>query len=1056
MISKFFIERPVLSNVIAFVMMLLGGVAIVTLPIAQFPSITPPTVVVTAFYPGASARTVIDKVALPIEEQVNGVAGMIYMDSSSTDGGNYTLTVSFEIGTDPDAAQILVQNRVSAATAQLPSAVQTQGIITQTKSTAILQIITLTSPDNRFDALYLNNFATLNLQNELARIPGVGGVTVFGVGQYSMRIWLDTNQLMERSLDPSDIVTALQQQNAEVTAGQIGAPPASATQAYQLTVNVNGELSKVEEFENIIVKSDTENGSQITRLKDVARVELGAVSYNQFSEFNGQPTGGVAIYQLPGSNAIATAKLVRKKMDQLSATFPEGLTYSVPLDNTKFVQESVREVFKTLIEAGVLVLLVIMIFLQDWRATLVPATTVPVTIIGAFAGMALMGFTINTLTLFAIVLAIGIVVDDAIVVVEGAAKHIERGKSPHDAAIAAMNELFGPIIGVTLVLISVFLPAAFLPGIVGQMYRQFALVIAVTAVLSGINAITLKPTQCALWLKAHDPNKKKNFFFRGFNSLYDPLERWYAGLIGRMVHRSGLMSLIAFALIALSAVGFMRTPTGFLPTEDQGYLMVAVQLPDGAAISRAKTAMEKLATVIRKVPGVASTIVIGGSGASPIDASASLFNAGVIYAVLEPSKERARSENLASIRSEIIEAVEQIQDANCLVLLPPPIQGLGISEGFQMQLELANGTFDYTRLQSIAQAIVDEAKKHPEIERVLTPFRAHVPQIAINVNRREAVTYGVQATDVFSALETNLGSTYVNQFTKFGRTFDVYAQADTPFRMDIGAVKNYTVQNSSGKMVPIGSLVSIAPALGPAAISLYNLYPTAAILGSSSPGYSSGETLKVMENIASEILPRGMRFQWTGLSYQEKLTGAATIAAFVLAMVLVYFVLAGQYESWILPLAVIFAIPLAVLGTVFALRLTGIPNNLYVQIGLILLIALSAKNAILVVEMARQCRDGGASILDAAVSAARSRFRPIVMTSFTFILGVVPLILSTGAGSASRQSLGITVASGMLASTCLAVVFVPSFYVILQRWAERKSPRTPPEPEAGAPQVAEA
>lgn len=1040
MFSKFFIERPVLSNVIACVMMLLGAVAIRTLPIAQFPPITPPTVVVTAYYPGASAQTVIDKVALPIEEQVNGVEGMIYMESTSSNDGNYSLTVSFQIGTDPDSAQVLVQNRVSSAIAQLPSAVQTQGVVTQTKSTAILQIISLESRDDRYDALFLNNFATLNLQNELARIPGVGGVTVFGVGQYSMRIWLNPVQMQARSLVPSDVVNALKDQNAEVTSGQLGSPPAAKTQAFQFTVNANGQLNTVEQFENIIVKSNTQNGGQITRLGDVARVELGAASYTQFSEYNGRPTGGIAIYQLPGSNAIATAKLVRAKLDELAKGFPEGLTYSIPLDNTVFVKESVREVFKTLMEAGVLVLLVIIVFLQDWRATLVPATTVPVTIIGAFAGMAAMGFTINTLTLFAIVLSIGIVVDDAIVVVEGAAKHIERGKSPKDAAIAAMNELFGPIVAVTLVLMSVFLPAAFLPGIIGQMYRQFALVIAVTALLSGINAMTLKPTQCALWLRTHDPNKKKNFFFRGFNAVYERLEHWYARLIDRMVHHSGLMTFFAAILVALSLVGLIRTPTGFLPTEDQGYIMIAVQLPDGAALGRSQAAMQSLADVIRKVPGVAETIVIGGSGASPIDASASLFNSGVIYAVLKPSKERGRAEDLQVINREVIRAVATVQEANCLVMLPPPIQGLGLSDGFQMQVELSNGTFDYSRLHSVTEAIVAAANKEPAITAALTPFRADVPQLSFTLNRREAETYGVQVGDVFNALETYLGSTYVNQITKFGRTFDVYAQADAPYRLNPEAIKQYTVRNSSGNMVPLGSLASISSAHGPAVISLYNLYPSAAIIGSAAPGYSSGQALSAMEEIAARVLPQGMKYQWTALSYQEKLTGAATVLVFALAMVLVYFVLAGQYESWILPLAVIFAIPLALLGTVLALRLTGLPNNLYVQIGLVLLIALSAKNAILIVEMGRQRREEGLSILEAAVEAARLRFRPILMTSFTFILGVVPLILATGAGAASRQSLGIAVASGMLASTCLAVVFVPSFFVILQRLHERQAP----------------
>ena len=1036
MFSQFFIERPVLSNVIALVMMFLGVVALAVLPVSQFPSITPPTVVVTAYYPGASAQTVIDKVALPIELQVNGVAGMLYMQSSSTDNGNYTLTVSFKIGTDPDTAQVLVQNRVNAALALLPSAVQTQGVIVEAKSTDILQMITLESTSGKYDGLFLNNFATLNLQNELTRIDGVGGVTVFGVGEYSMRVWLDPQQLKARSLEPTNVVSALSSQNTEVTAGQVGSPPAPGGQAYQLTVNANGELNTVEEFENIIVKSSTNSGGQITLLRDVAKVELGAVSYTQFSQYNNRPTGGIAVYQRPGSNAVATAKKVRTKMEELSRNFPKGISYSIPLDNTVFVKESVREVFKTLIEAGLLVLLVIILFLQDWRATLVPATTVPVTIIGAFAGMAAMGFSINTLTLFAIVLSIGIVVDDAIVVVEGATKHLELGKSPKDAAIAAMRELFGPIVAVTLVLMAVFLPAAFLPGIIGQMYRQFALVIAVTALISGINAMTLKPTQCALWLRTPDPARMKNRFFRGFNRLYDILEGWYAGLIARMVRRSGLMTLLALGLVTLSLIGLIRTPTGFLPTEDQGYVVVAVQLPDGSALNRSRLAMESLAKVIRTVPGVGETIVIGGSGSSPIDSSAALFNSGVIYAVLKPFDERKDVGDIRVIQERIIKAVAGVQEANCLVMLPPPIPGLGISDGFQMQVELSNGTFDYDKLSRITKEIVAEANRRPSIHSTLTPFRADVPQLSFKLNRREAETYGVSIGSVFNALQTYLGSTYVNQFTKFGRTFDVYAQADAPFRMDAEAIRQYTVKSSSGGMVPLGSLASIGPTHGPSVIQLYNLFPAASVIGSARHGYSSGEALKTMDDVARLILPEGMKYQWTALSYQEKLAGASTVLVFGLAMILVYLLLAGQYESWILPLAVIAAIPLALLGTVTALRVTGIPNNLYVQIGLVMLIALSAKNAILIVEMARQHREQGLPILESAVAAARLRFRPILMTSFTFILGVVPLILSTGPGAVSRQDLGITAASGMLASTCLAVAFVPSFFVVLQRWQE--------------------
>ncbi len=1041
MLSKFFIERPVLSNVLAFVMMLLGGVAIATLPVSQYPAITPPTIQVTASYPGASARTMADMVAMPIEQQVNGVKGMLYMQSSCTNGGNYTLIVTFDIGTDPNEAQVLVQNRVSQALAQLPKSVQTQGVVTQTKSTAILQIVTLTSPDNKFDALFLNNYALINMQNELLRVDGVGGVTVFGVGQYSMRVWLDPALLQARSLVPNDVIKAIQDQNTEVTAGQIGSPPAPADQAYQLTVKVNGPLNNVGDFENIVVKSDTQNGGQFTRLKDVARVEFGSQQYTQFFKFNGRSAGGIAIYQLPGTNSIDLGKRVRAKVAELAKQFPPGLAYEIPFDTTVFVSESINEVYKTLFETGFLVLLVIMIFLQDWRATLVPATTVPVTIIGAFAGMAALGFTINTLTLFAIVLAIGIVVDDAIVVVEGAARHIESGKTPKAAAIAAMDDLFGPIIGVTLVLISVFLPAAFLPGITGQMYCQFALVIAATAVLSGINAATLKPTQCALWLRTPDPNHKKNIIFRGFNALYQPVENAYARLIGHMVRHSGLMTFIAAILVALAFYGLVKAPTAFIPTEDQGYIMVAVQLPDAASLDRTKDAMAQLADAIKKVPGVLNTIEIGGI--SPIDNNASLANAGIVYAMLKPWSERGKAEGLLPMYDNISKAVLTVQGANSLVLVPPPIPGLGLAGGFQLQVDLTDGSLNYKKLQDATNLVAADLRKDKRIRMAITPFRADVPQLSFNVNRDQARIYDVKVANVFDALETYVGSSYVNQITKFGRTFNVFAQADLPFRGKADAIKQYTVRNESGHMVPLGSLASISDDSGPAVVALYDNYPSAAIVGGAAPGYSSGEAMAFVQETAARLLPSGMKYQWTAMSYQEKLAGSATTLAFVLSLVLVYFVLAGQYENWITPFAVLFAVPLAVLGTVGALKAVNLANNIYVQIGLILLIALSAKNAILIVEMAREHHAKGESVIDSAVAAARARFRPIMMTSITFILGAVPLLLASGAGATARKCLGLAVASGMIASTCLAVVFVPSFYVVLQSLQERgkKKPR---------------
>ncbi len=1035
MFSKFFIERPVLANVIAFLMVLLGGVAILQLPISQYPPITPPTVQVTARYPGASARTVVETVALPIEQQVNGVENMLYMQSTSTNDGLYTLIVTFKIGTDPDFAQVLVQNRVASALAQLPRSVQTQGVVTNKKSTAILQIITLTSPHGKYDSLFLSNYATLRLQNELARLPGVGDVTVFGIGQYSMRVWLDPQQMQDRSLSPSEVILAVQRQNSEVTAGQIGMPPMPSTQDFQFTLNVRGALDKAPEFEQIIVKTD--NNGQITRLGDVARVEMGAQTYSQFFDFDGKPSGGVAIFLLPGANALDTAAAVDNAMKRLAKDFPQDLAYTIPFDTTIFVRDSVNEVYKTLGEAGILVLIVIMVFLQNWRATLVPATTVPVTIIGAFAAMALLGFSINLLTLFAIVLAIGIVVDDAIVVTEGVTQYIERGQPPKEAAINAMRGLFGPIIGITLVLMSVFLPSAFMPGITGQMYRQFALVIASTALISAVNAVTLKPTQCATWLRGHDPKAKKNFFVRGFNAVYGRVEAAYLGIIRRMIKRSGLMVLIALVIIVVAGWGFSRVPTGFIPTEDQGYVLVAVQLPSAASLTRTQSAMAKLREMILQTPGVAHAISIGG--VSPLDNNASLANSGAIYVMFKDWSERGKGENLLDIYDNLSKKLSTFQEADCRVVVPPPIQGLGLSGGFQMEVELTDGSFDYQQLQKVTDRLAGQSTSSPVIQAAFTTFRADVPQLNLDVDRTEAATFNVAVGDVFDTLQSYLGSSYVNQFTKFGHTFTVFAQADDKFRLTPENVLDYYVKSQSGDMVPLGSVASVSTSAGPNIISLYNLYPAATLLGKANDKYSSGQAINTLENLAGRVLPGGVGYEWTAMSLQEKIAGSAVYYIFGLSILLVFFMLAGQYESWIIPFAVILAVPMALLGTVVALLSLGVPNNMYVQIGLVLLIALSAKNAILVVEMARENRAAGKSIVDSAVEAAALRFRPIVMTSLTFILGVLPLVLATGAGANARRCLGITVLTGMIASTCLAVLFVPSLYVVLQNWVERKS-----------------
>ena len=1036
MLTKFFIERPVLANVFALVIMLLGGVALFNLPVAQYPPITPPTIQVTTNYPGASAKTMVETVALPIEQQVNGVENMLYMQSTCTSDGRYTLTITFKVGTDLNFAQVLVQNRVSAAVAQLPPAVQQQGVVTKKKSTAILQIITLTSPDAGYDTLFLSNFATLKLRDTLARVEGVSDVNVFGIGQYSMRVWLDPRKMLQRSLVPSDVVAAIQKQSTFVSAGQINMPPASPGEDFQLTIDVKGNLSTATEFENVIVKYAPDSGGQITRLRDIGRIELGAQTYSQFFKMDGNVAGGIAIYQLPEANALDTAKRVRATMAELAKNFPKGLRYDIPFDTTLFVKASVNEVYHTLFETGALVLIVIIIFLQNWRATLVPATTVPVTIIGAFAAMAVMGFSINLLTLFAVVLAIGIVVDDAIVVVEGVSQHVERGQSPKEASIKAMRELFGPIIGITLVLMSVFVPPAFMPGITGQMYRQFALVIAATALISAINAVTLKPTQCALWLRQADPTRRKNIFFRGFNAVYVRVENFYVRQIRRVVQRSVVMVVIGLFLIGLAGWGLTRIPTSFIPTEDQGYAMVAVQLPDSSSLERTESVMDKLTKICQEQPGVEHSIAIGGL--SPLDGNASLANSGIVYLMFKDWSKRPKGQDLRSIYNGLSSRLANFQDAKTMVIVPPPIQGLGLSGGFQMQLQLTDGSFDLPRLQAVTEELISEAKSSPVIRMALTPLRASVPQISINVNKTQAETLGVMIGDIYQTMQSYLGSSFVNLFTRFGHNYMVYAQADAPYRLEIDTLKNYHVRSQAGEMIPVGTVADIKSTQGAAVFPLYNLFPSATINGSANEVFSSGQALATMETLARKTLPVGMSYEWTAMSYQEKLAGNSTWFIFALALLLVYFVLAGQYESWITPAAVILAVPLALLGTVGALSALGVANNLYVQIGLVLLIALAAKNAILIVEMARECRAAGKSIADATVEACQTRFRPILMTSFTFILGMLPLVVASGAGASARKSLGLAVASGMLASTCLAVFFVPAFYVVLQRWVETK------------------
>ncbi|HWE35217.1 MAG TPA: multidrug efflux RND transporter permease subunit [Isosphaeraceae bacterium] len=1044
MFSRFFIERPIFANVIAIVTMILGVVALLALPVEQYPQITPPTVQVSTSYPGANARVLADTVAAPIEQQVNGVENMIYMSSTSAADGSYKLTVTFEVGTDLDMAQVLVQNRVAIAEPKLPDEVKRQGITTKKQSTAILMVITLTSDDGRrYDSLFLSNYATRSIKDELARIKGVGDINVFGSSDYSMRVWLDPEKLKARHLTTVDVANALSEQNVQVAAGQVGQPPSPADQGFQLSINTLGRLDRVEQFEDIILRADpnTRQGGRITRVRDVARVELGGQVYDQYCQESGKTAAGMAVYLLPGANALDVAHKIEAAMAALKRSFPAGVEYHIPFNTTVFVDESIREVYKTLYEAGALVLIVILVFLQDWRAVLVPATTVPVTIVGAFAAMAALGFTVNMLTLFGLILAIGIVVDDAIVIVENASHHIDHDRlDPKSATIKAMSEVIGPVIGITLVLMAVFVPTAFLGGITGQLYRQFALTIAATAIISAINAVTLKPAQCASYLRPSP--ERRNALARGFNAVYDRVEAAYAAVVGAFTRYMIPVMLAFVALVAVTAWGFSRLPTGFLPTEDQGYAIVGVQLPDAASQARTKQVVEEVNAILAKTPGVASWVTIGGN--SVLDATVA-SNAATFYVVWKPWEERkGPGLDQASILADLGRQFRGIEEAIVFVFVPPAIQGLGVAGGFQMQVEdRENVGFD--RLQALTDEMIRDGGSQSGLRSLTTTYRANVPQLYVDIDRTKAKTLGLPLNDVFNTLQAELGSAYVNDFNLFGRTYQVRIQADSRFRLEPRDVERLEVRNRNGDMIPLSTIAEVRRVLAPQTIARYNLYPSAAINGESAPGFSSGEALNLMDQMARTKLPRSFGTDWTGMAYQEKHAGSPTLI-FGLAVLFVYLVLAAQYESWLLPAAVILVVPLALLGTVAAVAWRRLDVNIYTQIGVVLIIALASKNAILIVEFARELRAGGRGIVESARESARLRFRPILMTSFAFILGVYPLVVAEGAGAASRQALGTAVFGGMIASTTLAVLFVPTFYVLVQRLIESRGP----EPATGA------
>jgi HAE1 family hydrophobic/amphiphilic exporter-1 len=1040
MISKFFIERPIFASVISIIIVIAGAVAVGVLPIAQYPEITPPTVEVKATYPGASASVVAETVAAPVEQEVIGVENMIYMSSVSAGDGSYTLTVSFEVGTDLDMAQVLVQNRSKLAEPKLPEEVRREGVKVKKKSPNIILFASLFSPDGRYDELFMSNYATLRIRDTLSRIPGVGDISIFPASDYSMRIWLDPHQLKSRGMTTGEVLSAIREQNVQVAAGQIGQPPAPAGQSFQLAVNVLGRLTEVGQFEEIIVK--TGEDGRITRLKDIARIELGGKTYDITSRLSGLPSASIAVYQLPGSNALDVSQKVRAALKEMRAYFPEGLEYKIPYDTTIFVDTAIQQVYITLLEAVALVFLVLFLFLQDWRATLVPAVTIPVSLIGTLAVMLPLGFSLNLLTLFGLVLAIGIVVDDAIVVVEATVAHMESGMERKEAAVKAMVEVSGPVVATTLVLLAVFVPAAFLPGITGQLYRQFSITIAVATIFSSINALTLSPALASLVLRL--PPEKKNFFFRGFDKFFKKTENGYMNVAKAVTRRSAIMLFLALGLAVLTGWQFSSLPSGFLPTEDQGYVMVHVQLPNAASQERTNEVLDQIDGILKEADGVADWVVLGGY--SLIDGTNSSY-AAAVFVTLDAWEERTDP----SLKQEVILAnlqgrFNQIQESIVYGFFPPAIPGLGVAGGFQMQIEDRGGV-GLQELDVLVREIIQDGNAQTGLAGLNTTYRVDVPQLFAEVDRTKAKTLGISLSEVFGTLQAYLGSAYVNDFNKFGRTWQVKAQADHRFRIEPDDIRNLDVRNAKGEMVPIGTLVHVDRIVGPQTILRYNLYPTASITGQAAPGYSSGQALNLMEQLADNKLPGSMGFEWTGMSFQEKKVGSEAILVFALAIVLVFLVLAAQYESWTNPAAVIMVVPLAVLGTVVALLMKGTDNNVYTQIGVVLLIGLASKNAILIVEFAMAELEKGKSYMEAVVDAAKLRFRPILMTAISSIAGFMPLVVASGAGAASQQAIGTAVVGGMVAATFMSLVFTPVFYVVMQKLGglRKKKPKTGPK-----------
>lgn len=1040
-ISKFFVDRPIFAGVISLLIFIAGLLAMLQLPVSEYPEVSPPSVVVSAAYPGANPKVIVETVARPIEEQLSGIENMLYTFSQATTDGRLSLTVTFKIGTDPDLAQQMVQNRVSRALPRLPEVTRQAGVTVVKSSPDLTMVVHLVSPDKRYNELYLRNYALMNVKDALAKVPGVGMVRLFGSGDYAMRIWLNPEKIAQHNLIASDVINAIKEQNIQVAAGLIGGAPITGEVEVQLPINAKGRLESPEEFGDIIVRVG-ERG-EITRLRDVARIELGAAEFSLNSKLDNQPAVAIPIFQAPGANAIQISDGVRGTMAELKQSFPDGVDYRVVYDPTTFVKGSIKAVIKTLLEALALVVLVVVVFLQTWRASIIPLLAVPVSIVGTFTLMWLFGFSINTLSLFGLVLAIGIVVDDAIVVVENVERNISEGLSPLDATYKAMREVSGPIIAISLTLVAVFVPIAFVSGLTGQFYQQFALTIAISTVISAINSLTLSPALAALLLKPHDA--PKDIITRGMDRLFGRFFAWFNGAfvrsshrysssIGKLLNRKAMVFAVYLGLLAVTMVGFQQIPKGFVPAQDKQYLIGFAQLPDGATLQRTEKVITEMGEVALRQQGVANAVQFPGLSINGFMNSAS---AGIVFLTLDPFSERhGDALSAAAIAQQLQQQFSGIEEAFIAIFPPPPVRGLGTTGGFKLQIEDRAG-LGYVQLAEVVAKVQQAAAKRPELSGVFSNYKINVPQLYANVDRTKAKQLGLNIGDLFDTLQIYLGSLYVNDFNQFGRTYQVIAQADAEFRNTIDDALRLEVRNSSGAMVPLGSVLRMEQSYGPESATHYNGYLAADLNGNAAPGYSSGQAQVAIDEVLAEILPPGMAYEWTDLTYQQVLSGNTAIYIFPLCLLLVFLVLAAQYESIALPIVVISIVPLSILAALFGVWLTNGDNNIFTQVSLFVLAGLASKNAILIVEFARELETQGMATYPAAMTASRLRLRPILMTSFAFIMGVIPMVFSTGAGSEMRNVMGIAVFSGMLGVTFFGLFVTPIFYVLL-RGLEKK------------------